>query len=235
MSTPDAAARGVLFDLDGTLLDTAPDLASALNRVRATHGLPPLPYAEIRPWVSHGSYALTRLGFTFAEDSAEFEAARLELLDSYHAHVADHTRPFPGMEALLELLEARGLAWGIVTNKPGWLTAPLLERLDLGRRPGCVVSGDTLPERKPHPAPLLHAAREIAREPRDCVYVGDAERDVSAGRAAGMHTLVAAYGYIGPGEDPHTWSATAILDSPAEIGAWIAEWIGAGGTSRRSP
>jgi 2-phosphoglycolate phosphatase len=223
--------RGVLFDLDGTLLDTAPDLAAALNRVRAAHALPPLPYAEIRPWASHGSFALTRLGFEFAEDSAEFEATRLALLDSYHAHVADLTRPFPGMDALLELLEASGLAWGIVTNKPGWLTTPLLERLELHWRPGCVVSGDTLPERKPHPAPLLHAAAAIACAPGDCVYVGDAERDISAGRAAGMHTLVAAWGYIGPGEDPQTWQASAILDSPGHIADWVRAWLDGAATA----
>lgn len=213
--------RGVLFDLDGTLLDTAPDLAAALNRTRADHGLPALPYAAIRPWVSHGSYALTRLGFDFAEDSAEFEAARLALLDHYHAHVADETVPFPGMATLLAAIEARGLRWGIVTNKPGWLTEPLLARLGLDWCPSCVVSGDTLPERKPHPAPLLHAASLIDCAPPSCVYIGDAERDVAAGRAAGMRTLVASYGYIAPGEEPAHWDAHAILDSPDAIARWI--------------
>ncbi len=221
--------RGVLFDLDGTLLDTAPDLAAALNRVRADYALSPLPYAEIRPWVSHGSYALTRLGFSFAEDSHEFETARLALLDAYHAHVADDTRPFPGMDALLDDIEARGLRWGIVTNKPGWLTTPLLEKLELGWQPLCVVSGDTLPERKPHPAPLLHAARALECEPVDCVYIGDAERDVSAGRQAGMRTLVATYGYIGPGEDPLSWQASELVDSPAAIVAWLARHLDAQG------
>lgn len=217
-----ARPQGVLFDLDGTLLDTAPDLAAALNRTRADYGLAPLPYDQIRPWVSHGSYALTRLGFTYTEDSPEFETARLALLDHYHAHVADATTPFPGMASLLGEIEARGLRWGIVTNKPGWLTAPLLERLALDWNPGCVVSGDTLPERKPHPAPLLHAARLIDCPPTRCVYIGDAERDVAAGLAAGMRTLVAAYGYVGPGEDPAQWDATAILDSPAAIAGWLA-------------
>jgi len=222
--------RGVLFDLDGTLLDTAPDLAAALNRVRAAHALPPLPYAEIRPWVSHGSYALTRLGFSFAQDSDEFEAARLALLDAYHAHVADDTRLFPGMDTLLDDIEARGLRWGIVTNKPGWLTTPLLEKLGLAWQPACVVSGDTLPERKPHPAPLLHAARALACAPGDCVYIGDAERDVAAGREAGMRTLVATYGYIGPGEDPLDWQASDLVDSPAAILDWLARHL-----DRRQP
>ncbi len=214
--------HGVLFDLDGTLLDTAPDLAAALNRTRADYGLPALPYAAIRPWVSHGSYALTRLGFDYAEGSAEFETARLALLDHYHAHVADDTTPFPGMAALLAGIEARGLRWGIVTNKPGWLTEPLLARLGLDWCPACVVSGDTLPERKPHPAPLLHAAALLGCEPARCVYVGDAERDVAAGRAAGMQTLIASYGYIGPGEEPTRWQAHAILDSVDAIARWIA-------------
>ena len=214
--------RGVRFDLDGTLLDTAPDLAAALNRTRADHGLPALPEAAIRPWVSHGSYALTRLGFDYAETSGEFETARLALLDHYHAHLAEGTTPFAGMAELLADIEARDLAWGIVTNKPGWLTEPLLARLGLGWCPACVVSGDTLPERKPHPAPLLHAARLIGCAPACCVYVGDAERDVAAGRAAGMRTLVASYGYIAPDEQPERWEAHAIVDSPAAIARWLA-------------
>jgi len=164
---------------------------------------------------------LTRLGFDFAETSAEFETARLALLDHYHANLADGTTLFPGMDALLADIEARGLAWGIVTNKPGWLTEPLLARLGLAWCPGCVVSGDTLPERKPHPAPLLHAATLIGCAPGCCVYVGDAERDVAAGRAAGMRTLVAAYGYIAPDESPAQWQAHAIVDSPAAIARWL--------------
>ena len=184
-AAPEAAARrAVLFDLDGTLLDTARDLAGALNRVLVAHGRAPLPFERIRPWVSHGSYALTRLGFEYPEGSAEFETVRLALLDSYHAHVADETVPFAGVHALIERLEAGGLRWGIVTNKPDWLTQPLLRALALPWRPGCVVSGDTLPERKPHPAPLLFAATQLACAPEACTYVGDAERDIEAGRRA---------------------------------------------------
>ena len=225
---PDALAdapalRAVLFDLDGTLLDTAPDLAAALNRVLEAHGRATLPFANIRPWVSHGSYALTRLGFDFEEGSAEFEAARLALLDSYHAHVADQTTPFEGVHALVERLETHGLRWGIVTNKPDWLTQPLLAKLALPWRPGCVVSGDTLPERKPHPAPLLHAAAQLDCAPEACAYVGDAERDIEAGRRAGMRTLAASWGYYTAAEDPAQWAADALVHGPAEVWSWIVQ------------
>lgn len=222
MAEPARPISAVLFDLDGTLLDTAPDLAGALNRLRARHGHPPLPYASIRPFASHGSFALTRLGFDFAEDSAEFETTRLALLDVYHAHVADETTLFPGMDALLRAIEQAGLRWGIVTNKPGWLTEPLLAKLDLGLMPACVVSGDTLPERKPHPAPLLYAAARIDCAPASCLYVGDAARDIEAGKRAGMQTLVAAYGYLGPDDDPLAWKADGVVASPADIATWLA-------------
>lgn len=224
---PDASAEtfaleAVLFDLDGTLLDTAPDLAGALNRVLVGHGRPALPFSRIRPWVSHGSFALTRLGFDYAETSAEFEAARLALLDHYHAHLADETTPFAGVQALIARLEASGLRWGIVTNKPDWLTQPLLRALALPWLPGCVVSGDTLPERKPHPAPLLYAATRLGCTPAACAYVGDAERDIEAGRRAGMRTLAASWGYYTEAEDPAAWAADAVVHSPEEVWTWVA-------------
>lgn len=211
----------VLFDLDGTLLDTAPDLAYALNQVRANHGQPPLPFAAIRPYVSHGSFALTRLGFDLPDDTPEFETRRQDLLSVYHQNLARGTRLFEGMEAVLQDLEARAMRWGIVTNKPGWLTNPLLAQLGLQDRAGCVVSGDTLAERKPHPAPLLHAAAQLGVAAGSCVYVGDAARDVEAGKRAGMRTLVALYGYIGPGEDPAGWHADGSVSTPAEISDWL--------------
>lgn len=216
----------VLFDLDGTLLDTAPDLARALNRVRATYGHGPLPYAAVREQVSNGSYALTRLGFDFAEDSPEFATARCALLARYREHLVEATVLFPGMQQLLAACAPSGLRWGIVTNKPGWLTDPLLAQLALAVPPGCVVSGDTLAQRKPHPAPLLHAAQLLGCEPAVCVYIGDAESDIAAGRSAGMYTLAASYGYLSPGADPHTWLADAVVDSPAAIAAWLAQHRG---------
>jgi 2-phosphoglycolate phosphatase len=215
------SSRAVLFDLDGTLLDTAPDLARALNRVRGDDGLAPLPFAAIRPHVSHGSTALIALGYDLEPGTPAFECRRQRLLDAYHAEVAVESRLFPGMAAVLDTLEARGLSWGIVTNKPGWLTTPLLAALDLDRRAGCVVSGDSTPHAKPHPEPLLAAAAAIGIPATQCLYVGDAERDVVAARAAGMAVLVALYGYLAPGDEPARWGATACIERAAELLAWL--------------
>ena len=219
--TPPAA---LLLDLDGTLLDTAPDMGGALNLLRAEHGLEPLPAATIRPVVSHGAMRLVRLGFPAAEGDA-FETLRLRFLDLYAANLAVGTRLFPGFEAVLDALESRGQPWGIVTNKPGWLTAPLLAALGLDRRAACAVSGDTVAERKPHPLPLLHAAGLIDVEPAACVYVGDAERDIQAGRAAGMTTVVAAYGYLERDEDPLRWGPHGLVQHPTELLEWMARAV----------
>jgi len=216
----------LLLDLDGTLLDTAPDMGGALNRLRAEHGLEPLPAARIRPVVSHGAMRLVALGFPEAS-GAEFERLRLRFLDLYADHLAEGTRLFPGIEPVLESLEARDTPWGIVTNKPGWLTAPLLEALGLSRRAACAVCGDTVAERKPHPLPLLHAAGLIGIAAERCVYVGDAERDIQAGRAAGMTTVVAAYGYLSADDEPTRWQPDGIVSAPDELLAWMhhaAEW-----------
>jgi phosphoglycolate phosphatase len=211
----------LLLDLDGTLLDTAPDMGGALNRLRAEHGLEPLSHASIRPVVSHGAARLVALGFPQAAD-AEFERLRLRFLELYSQNLAEHTRLFPGVERVLAELERRNLPWGVVTNKPGWLTDPLLAALGLDRRAGCVVSGDTVAERKPHPLPLLHAAALIGVPPARCVYVGDAERDIQAGRAAGMTTVIAAYGYVAADDDLASWRATGSVDEPEALLAWMA-------------
>ena len=211
----------VLFDLDGTLLDTAPDLAFALNRVRQEQGEGPLPFARIRPVVSHGTVGLLRLGFGLEPDSARFPALRERLLEIYRDHLAVHTAVFPGMSEVLDGIEALGLRWGVVTNKPGWLTEPLLQQLDLTDRMACIVSGDTVTQRKPDPAPMLHACTLMGCTGGGCVYVGDAERDIQAGRSAGMRTVVAAFGYIEEGHDPRTWGADAIVESPGELLQWI--------------
>jgi phosphoglycolate phosphatase len=212
--------HGVLFDLDGTLLDTAPDMAGALNELRVLEGMTPLPFASLRQHVSHGSARLVSVGFGL-EAGDEYERLRLRFLDVYRARLASDTRPFDGMDHVLAAVESAGFAWGVVTNKPGWLTEPLLQALGLRGRCACVVSGDTLPVRKPHPAPLLHAAEALGLAPGDCTYVGDAERDIQAGRAAGMRTLVAAFGYLGDGDDPEAWGADGLLSRPLDLLGWL--------------
>lgn len=207
----------VLFDLDGTLADTAPDLAAALNRLLIEQERPPLAYEVIRPHVSHGAQALVQLGFPQTVGAPEFEPLRLRLIDHYRAAIANETRLFDGMAALLDSIEGRGMNWGVVTNKPGFLTEPLLAALGLSRRAATIVSGDTLAERKPHPAPLLLASREAGSEPVECLYVGDAERDIEAGRRAGMRTLIALFGYIGEEDRPETWQADGMVDHPTAI------------------
>lgn len=214
--------RTILFDLDGTLADTAPDLASSLNILRREEGLAEMPYAQIRSHVSNGSSALVRVGFDGDERGADFERRRLRLLDIYRQNLCVGTRLFPGMEAVLEEIERRHCRWGIVTNKPGWLTLPLITELGLAPRAACVVSGDTVARRKPHPDPLLHAAALAGADPGDCVYVGDASRDVVAGQEAGMGTVVALYGYIVDGDDPRAWGADALIETPKEVLSWVA-------------
>ncbi|MCM2313382.1 MAG: phosphoglycolate phosphatase [Steroidobacteraceae bacterium] len=215
-------SSALLLDLDGTLLDTAPDMGGALNRLRAEHGLEPLPADVIRPVVSHGAMQLVALGFPAATGDA-FESLRLRFLELYAANLAIGTRLFPGFATVLDHLESRGVPWGIVTNKLGWLTDPLLAALGLDRRAACAVSGDTLTERKPHPLPLLHAAHLVGVQPERCVYVGDAERDIQAGRAAGMTTVVAAYGYLSVSDDPHAWQPHGVVNSPGELLQWLDE------------
>ena len=211
-----STARAVLFDLDGTLLDTAHDMAAALNRLLDEHGRPPLAFADIRPHVSHGSTALVRLGFG-QTDETTFGMLRQRYLEVYRQNLAEQTQLFEGLDSALNRLEVEGIPWGIVTNKPGWLTEPLLDQLELRHRATVVVSGDTLKERKPHPAPLLHAADGLGVAAEDCIYIGDAERDVLAARAAGMKVFVALFGYIPAEERPEDWPAMGWLKDPAEL------------------
>jgi phosphoglycolate phosphatase len=212
--------RGVLLDLDGTLLDTAPDMAAALNRLRVESGRAALDPSAIRPHVSHGAAALVRLGFPDVPED-EFQRLRERFLVVYASDIASATTVFPGFEAVLAALEAQRVLWGVVTNKQTSLTTPLLEHMRLTRRAACVVCGDTTGQRKPHPAPLLHAAGLLGLEPRQCVYVGDAERDVQAGRAAGMHTLIALFGYLGEHDRPELWQADALIQEPGELLGWL--------------
>jgi phosphoglycolate phosphatase len=209
-----------LFDLDGTLLDTARDFQEALNSMRALENLAPLAYETVRCQVSHGGHALVRLGFGELPDD-EHETMRMRLLNTYRKQLAKHTRLFEGGDEMLSELERRGLQWGVVTNKPGWLTDPLLQEVNLHKRARAVVSGDTLPERKPHPMPLLHAAKMLGVDPADCVYVGDAERDMQAAKAAGMYALVAGFGYLGDDDRADTWFSHGWLHTPLDLIRWL--------------
>jgi N-acetyl-D-muramate 6-phosphate phosphatase len=212
--------RAVLLDLDGTLLDTAPDMVSALNRLRAEQGGEPLPFAQVRQLVSHGALALVRFAFPDAAGPV-LEDLRARFLEIYATNLAVATVAYEGVPAALARLESAGIAWGVVTNKAARLAEPLLEKLGLRSRAGVVVSGDTLAERKPHPAPLLHAARSLGVAPGQCIYIGDAEGDVLAARAAGMAVFVAMFGYIPASERPRSWPASGWLDSSRELAALL--------------
>ncbi len=216
----------LLFDLDGTLLDTAPDMAAALNALRIEEGLPPLPLETIRPRVSQGGLALTRLGFAEHRDEAEIEPLRKRFLQRYLDAIAVHSRLFDGFDAVLQRLERQGLPWGVVTNKPGWLTDPLMAELGLDRRSSVTVSGDTTAERKPHPLPLLTAAQAIGIDPGRCLYVGDDPRDIEAGNAAGMTTVIAGWGYIADNARLDDWGADHQAAHPAELATLIPSRTG---------
>tara|TARA_R110002096_G_scaffold14333_1_gene49915 strand:+ start:795 stop:1451 length:657 start_codon:yes stop_codon:yes gene_type:complete len=207
----------ILFDLDGTLADTANDLANALNAIRLQHGLTALPKEVIRPTVSLGGNAMIKLAFDLEEGDTGFEIIRDEFLNYYRANIAQETRLFDGMEKLLISLESENKPWGIVTNKSSWLTEPLLKALSLDERAACVISGDTLEEKKPHPAPILHACRLMQSDPATTIYIGDAQRDIEAGRRAGTKTLIALYGYIDDDDDPADWGADDMVNNASEI------------------
>jgi phosphoglycolate phosphatase len=203
-----------LFDFDGTLADTAADLSRALNRLRSARGLPELPLAALRPHASSGARGLIGAGLEILPEHPEFKALRDAFLKHYGAEICVDTRLFPGMAELLAAIEARGLRWGIVTNKSTSLTRILVKVLGLEARVACVVCGDTTPHLKPHPASLLHAAKELALAPQDCVYLGDDLRDIQAARAAGMRSVAVEWGY---GEGLATWHADAVIAQPADL------------------
>ncbi|MBK5963541.1 phosphoglycolate phosphatase [Thiocystis minor] len=211
----------VLFDLDGTFADTAPDMAAALNRLLDRHGRAPLPFARVRPYVSHGGRGMLRIGFDLGPNDQDYEPLRLEFMEIYAAALVKDTVLFPGIVELIDTLERRGISWGIVTNKPGWLTDPLMELLGLRERAGCVVSGDTAARPKPYPDPLFHACDLLRVDPRRCWYVGDAERDIQAGLAAGMGTLVALFGYLGTDDAPDRWGAHGLIEHPLDVLDWL--------------
>ncbi|MBB3227188.1 phosphoglycolate phosphatase [Luteibacter sp. Sphag1AF] len=219
MSTLPFTPAGVFFDLDGTLLDSAPDLYGALLIQCAEEGVEPPPYAPVREVVSRGSRAVLSCAFPEADDAALL--ARVpRYLEIYEASMATHTVAFDGIPALLEGLDARGIVWGVVTNKPGFLTDALLPRLVPHWNTAAVISGDTLPVKKPDPAPVLLACARAGVDPARCVFVGDDRRDVQAGAAAGLYTVAVRWGYL-DGGDPDSWGADIVVDSPAELAALL--------------
>jgi phosphoglycolate phosphatase len=209
-----ASTQGVLFDLDGTLLDSAPDLHAALAVYCNEAGAPVPSYAAVRTVVSRGSRAILRCAFDESDDALLERMPRY--LELYHGMMSRHTRPFEGIDALLDTLEANRIAWGIVTNKPGYLTDDLVKQIGWSERVCAVVSGDTLPVRKPDPAPVLLACERAALEPARCLFVGDDRRDVQAGDAAGLYTVAVQWGYL-DGGDPHTWGANRVVERPRDL------------------
>lgn len=209
--------KAVLFDLDGTFADTAPDLAAALNHTRAARKLPPLPLETIRPQASHGSRGLLRLGFGIEPDAPDYDALREIFLDYYERNICVHTRLFPGMAELVDELERRGIKWGIVTNKPHRYTVPLMQALGYEARAACLVSGDTCAQAKPHPAPLLHACKLAGAMPSQCLYLGDDLRDMQAANAAAMPGIIARYGYVSGDVSVKNWNAQGSVDKPTEL------------------
>ncbi|HWQ40156.1 MAG TPA: HAD-IA family hydrolase [Burkholderiales bacterium] len=209
--------RAVLFDLDGTLADTAGDLGHALNLQRRARGLNAVPLDLIRPHASAGARGLLRLGFGIEPGDPEFEAMRSEFLDLYEQNLSRTTALFPGVPEMLAELERNAVRWGIVTNKPRRFALPLLRTLGLGERSACTICGDMVDAPKPHPASLLEAARRLQLPPADCLYVGDDRRDTEAARAAGMQSVIALYGYLGNGEPPGSWGALAMIESPLDL------------------
>jgi N-acetyl-D-muramate 6-phosphate phosphatase len=217
MSARKHPLEAVIFDLDGTLVDTASEFVVVVQALRAEHDLPPLPAERIRASVSNGARALTRLALDIAEETPEFEPKRLRLLELYSEVLGTTAQPYPGIPALLQALAERGIGWGIATNKPSAYTLPLLQRLDLRPAPGSVVCPDDVTQRKPHPESLYLNCRQLGCSPAGAVYVGDHRRDIEAGRRAGMHTIAALYGYIEAGDDPASWGAHQAVQCSTEL------------------
>lgn len=213
--------EAVLFDLDGTFADTAPDLGAALNHVRALHDLPPLPLETLRPQASHGSQGLLKLGMNIGPEAENYAEIREAFLHHYEAHICDRTVLFPSMAALVSELERSDLPWGIVTNKPHRYTVPLMEKLGYAKRAACLVSGDTCEYSKPHPMPLLHAAELMGVTPENCLYLGDDLRDMEAAHAAGMKGIIATYGYIDPEADLDSWPSVGSVPTPFALLRYI--------------
>ncbi|QKV52783.1 HAD family hydrolase [Comamonas antarctica] len=213
--------KAVLFDLDGTLIDSAPDLGAAADQMRVARGLPSLPLAQYRPMAGAGARGMLGVAFGITPDTPDYDVLREEFFRNYELRMTQTTYAFDGIAQLLADIEARGLAWGIVTNKSARFTDPLTRAMPLLKSARAVVSGDTTPHSKPHPEPLFEAARRLALPPEACIYVGDDERDIVAGRAAGMKTVAALYGYLGAVDTTEHWGADAAIKYPHELLQWL--------------
>lgn len=209
--------ESVLFDLDGTLADTAPDLAAAANQLLISRGLSPKPLELLRPMASMGARGLIKVALGIEADDPRFLSIRDEFLNNYEQAIHVHTELFQGIEALLDQLDHHRIPWGIVTNKQERFTHPLVKSMRLDQRTPAIVSGDTTAYPKPHPAPILLCAQMLKIDPTKSIYVGDDLRDIQAGHAAGMHTIAAAYGYCGEESPAHSWGATYLVQNPSEI------------------
>ncbi len=214
--------KAILFDLDGTFADTAPDLAAALNHTRATRNLPPLPLDDIRPQASHGSRGLLKTGFGIEPGHPDYDTLRDIFLDYYAHNICVHTRLFGDMAQLIASLEQRNIKWGIVTNKPHRYTVPLMQALGYAGRASCLVSGDTCTHAKPHPEPMLKACQIIGIAQAQCLYLGDDLRDMQAANAAGMSGIIARYGYISSPEEISGWPAHGAIDTPSQLLQYLA-------------
>ena len=224
--TASKSLNSLLFDLDGTLMDTSGDLIAACNRAMAEFGLTPVPDADLKPQISGGATAMLRRALQHPDNEGhdiDLDALLQRMLVDYETNIAVHTRLFGGMADVLDLLDSRGIPWGIVTNKVERFTLPLLRALEFDTRPGCVISGDTLAEKKPHPMPMLEASRQLGCEPEACAYIGDARRDIEAGRNAGMKTLAASYGYVDASDPADAWGADVIIADPRHLLDWLRE------------
>ena len=209
--------HAILFDLDGTLIDSAPDLGAAADKMRVERGLPSLPIADYRPFAGSGARGMLRVAFGMSPEDAAFPEMREEFFQNYERRMTQDTIVFEGVDEMLANLVAKALQWGVVTNKSKRFTDPLSQQMSLFATAGAVISGDTTPHAKPHPEPLLEAARRIGIAPEACVYVGDDERDIIAGKAAGMYTVAAVYGYLGEKQSVAHWGADDVIDSPREL------------------
>lgn len=216
----------VLFDLDGTLADSAPDLAATANLARERRGLPPLPYLELRPYSTQGARGLLKAGLNIEPGHPEYDDLRQQFLNDYEQRMGELTTLFEGVHELLDRIQGHGFRWGIVTNKLEYLARPVVEHLGLATGTAVVVGGDTTPHAKPHPAPLLHAANQAGFHPGQCIYIGDDQRDILAGKAAGMATLVAAYGYGTVNAPYPTWEADGIAENVPDLWPLIQRWAG---------